>query len=326
MVGEKEILFVTNTRIGDAVLSTGLLSYLLERHSNATITVACGVPSMPLFECVPNLNRLLVMKKKRLKLHWIELWAKCLGPRWDTIVDLRGSGLAWFLPAGERHMKRVRDSSMHRVEELAGVLGLDDPPAPKIWSAPRHEEEAVRLIPKGGPVLILGPMANWAAKEWKIERFISLVRTLTATEGLFPGARIAVLGAHSERTRACPMFNALPSDQLIDLFGLGLLASYECIRRCAMFIGNDSGLMHLSAASGVPTLGLFGPTQDRHYRPWGGHTAFVRTQESYDELVLAPNFDHRQTGTLMDGLSVDAVANAADGLWRQTGHPPERFT
>ena len=94
MAGEKKILFVTNTRIGDAVLSTGLLSYLLERHSNATITVACGVPSMPLFECVPNLNRLLVMKKKRLKLHWIELWAKCLGPRWDTIVDLRGSGLA----------------------------------------------------------------------------------------------------------------------------------------------------------------------------------------------------------------------------------------
>ena len=102
------------------------------------------------------------------------------------------------------------------------------------------------------------------------------------------------------------------------MFGLGLLASYECLRRGAMFIGNDSGLMHLSAASGVPTLGLFGPTRDLHYRPWGMHAAVVRTRESCDELVHAPGFDHRRSGTLMDGLSVEAVADAADRLWRRT--------
>ena len=326
MAGENNILFVTNTRIGDAVLSTGLLSYLMERHSDATITVVCGAPAVPLFECVPNLNQLLVVQKKRLKLHWLELWAKCFRTRWNTIVDLRGSGLAWFLAAEERHTKRIKNSSMHRVEELAKVLHLDKPPAPRIWSAAQHEEEAMRLIPTGNPVLMLGPTTNWPAKEWKIERFISLVQTLTVTNGVFPGARIAVLGADNERTRALPLFDALPADRLIDLFGLGLLASYECIRRCVMFIGNDSGLMHLSAASGVPTLGLFGPTQDRYYRPWGDHTAIVRTQESFDELVHAPDFDHRTTGTLMDGLSVDAVANAANGLWRRTHHVAERFT
>ncbi len=93
-----------------------------------------------------------------------------------------------------------------------------------------------------------------------------------------------------------------------------------------MFIGNDSGLMHLAAASGVPTLGLFGPTRDWHYRPWGPHTAVVRTRESYDELVHAPDFDHRRTGTLMDGLSVEAVADAADDLWRRSRHSAERST
>ncbi len=324
--GRKKILFVTATRIGDAVLSTGLLSHLMERHSDAGITVACGAPAAPLFTSVPNLDRLVVIRKKRLKLHWLALWVSCLGPRWDMVVDLRGSGLAWFLPAAERRVKRARGSSMHRIEELAGVLGLDDPPSPKFFSAPRYVDEAARLIPDGGPVLMLGPTANWAGKEWRPERFISLARNLTASEGLFPGACIAVLGSRDERSRARPLIDAIPGERLIDLFGLGLLASYECIRRCTMFIGNDSGLMHLSAASGVPTLGLFGPTQDRHYRPWGPHSAVVRPRESYDELVHAPGFDHRRTGTLMDGLSVEAVADAADHLWRRSGQGAERFT
>ncbi len=326
MSGRKKILFVTATRIGDAVLSTGLLSHLMERHSDASITVACGAPAAPLFTSVPNLDRLIVIRKKRLKLHWVALWANCLGSRWDMIVDLRSSGLAWFLPAAERHVKRVRGSSMHRIEELAGVLGLDDPPSPKIWSAPEYADQAARLIPDGGPVLMLGPTANWAGKEWRPERFVSLVGALTASEGVFPGARVAVLGSRDERSRAHPLIDAIPGERLIDLFGLDLLASYECIRRCDMFIGNDSGLMHLSAATEVPTLGLFGPTRDWHYRPWGPHSAVVRTRESYDELVHAPGFDHRRTGTLMDGLSVEAVADAADGLWRRSRPRAERFT
>ena len=319
-------MFVTATRIGDAVLSTGLLSHLLERHSDAGVTVACGAPAAPLFTSVPNLDRLVVIRKKRLKLHWLALWANCLGPRWDVVVDLRSSGLAWFLPAAERRVKRVRGSSMHRIEELAGVLGLDDPPSPKIWSAPEYVDEAARLIPDGGPILMLGPTANWAAKEWRLERFVSLVRKLTASDGPFPGARVAALGSRDERARAKPLIDAVPDAQFIDLFGLGLLASYECIRRCDMFIGNDSGLMHLSAASGVPTLGLFGPTRDWHYRPWGPHAAVVRTQESYEDLVNAPGFDHRRTGTLMDGLSVEAVADAVDRLLRRSRHATEHLT
>jgi len=174
------------------------------------------------------------------------------------------------------------------------------------------------LIPDGGPVLMLGPTANWAGKEWRLEHFVSLVQNLTAPQGLFPGARVAVLGSHEERSRALPLIEAIPEKQLIDLFGLSLLASYECMRRCVMFIGNDSGLMHLSAASGVPTLGLFGPTRDWHYRPWGPNSAVVRTRESYDELVNAPDFDHRRTGSLMDGLSVEAVAEAASTLSQRT--------
>ena len=88
-----------------------------------------------------------------------------------------------------------------------------------------------------------------------------------------------------------------------------------------MFIGNDSGLMHMAAASGVPTLGLFGPSRVEHYAPWGPNTAWVRTVESYDELIGAPGYDHRTTGTLMDGLSIDAAEQAAIELWRRVEAP-----
>jgi heptosyltransferase III len=86
------------------------------------------------------------------------------------------------------------------------------------------------------------------------------------------------------------------------------------LRRCAIFIGNDTGLMHIAAAVGTPTLGLFGPSPVAQYAPWGRHTACVRSAEP-PEAMFGPGFDHRTTDTLMDGLSVDAAEAAAIRLW-----------
>jgi ADP-heptose:LPS heptosyltransferase len=86
------------------------------------------------------------------------------------------------------------------------------------------------------------------------------------------------------------------------------------MRRSALYVGNDSGLMHLAAASGAPTLGLFGPTQDKLYAPWGDRTAVVRTPESFEDLIRDIGADHRTLGTRMDTLTVDAVENAARRL------------
>ena len=91
------------------------------------------------------------------------------------------------------------------------------------------------------------------------------------------------------------------------------------MRRCALYVGNDSGLMHMAAASGIPTLGLFGPSKPERYAPWGSKTAHVRTARSYDELVGGRGYDRRTTGTLMESLSVDAVEAAARKLWERTG-------
>src|SRR5207248_9162653 len=93
-IGDMHILFVTATRIGDAVLSTGLLSHLIQRFPRARLTVAAGPVSAPLFEAVPGLERLLIVRKRRGGLHWPALYARVVARRWDLVVDLRGSALA----------------------------------------------------------------------------------------------------------------------------------------------------------------------------------------------------------------------------------------
>src|SRR5579863_191746 len=311
------ILFVTATRIGDAVLSTGLLSHVVERFPGARLTIAAGPVAAPLFEAVPGLDEVLVLTKRRWGLHWLPLYARAAGRRWDLVVDLRGSALAWMVRAGERRVMAKGDPREHRVRQLGRLFGLDPPPSPVLWTAPRHEHAADRLLPPGPPVLAIGPAANWRGKEWRAERFAELAQLLTGAGGLLPGARIAVLAAAHERAQAAPLLAVSVAGGVIDLVGrVDLLTAAAVLRRCAMFIGNDTGLMHIAAATGTPTLGLFGPSPVEQYGPWGASTAVARTSVP-PEAMFGPGFDHRTTDTLMDSLTVAMAEAAAVGLWRR---------
>ncbi len=314
------LLFITATRIGDAVLSSGLLGHLLERHPGAHVTVAAGRAAAPLFAALPGLERVLTIDKRSFKGHWLDLWTATAFRRWDLVVDLRASAIAYLVPARRRVTAGKRDDTHHRVEELAALLGLDPPPAPRVWLAPVHQAAAERLVPAGDPVLAIGPAANWTGKQWPATRFAEVVRRLTGPDGALAGARVAVLAAGQERDQARPVIEALPATRVLDLVGaVDLLTAAACLRRCRAFLGNDSGLMHLAAAAGTPTLGLFGPSHPRRYRPWGPKAAFLRTPESYDTLVRRVVPPGQVQGTLMEGLTVEAVLAAAEDLLRRTG-------
>lgn len=313
-----KILFVTSTRIGDAVLSCGLLSHLVSQYPEAQITVASGTLPAPLFERMPGVVRVIGLTKQAFAGHWVGLWADVVRTAWDLVVDLRGSALAWTLLSGKRRVFRRGDDTRHRVEALGGLFGLSIPPAPRLWQSDSDNSEAARLIDSGTPVLALGPTANWAAKIWPAPSFVSLLERLTGTAGILPGARVAIFGGPGERDLAQPVLEAIPKDRCIDLIGVAdLPVVAACLRRCALFVGNDSGLMHMSAAVGTPTLGLFGPSQAMHYAPWGAHCAVAETEISYGDLVGNPSFDHRATESLMISLSVDTVVEQAETLWRR---------
>lgn len=307
------ILFVTATRIGDAVLSTGLLAHLIERNPGARVTVACGSLAAPLFSSVPGLERLIEIEKQSFKAHWISLWLATVGRRWDVVVDLRASGLGWFLRSGKLYVKRSTDQQAHRVVDVARLLEIDTVPDPEIWLGDADLTASRDRQPDNGPVLAIGPTANWAAKEWPAERFAALAQRLTSEEGALAGARIAIHGAEDERERAKPVFD-IAGDRAIDLMGAALPIAAGALQRSTIYVGNDSGLMHLSAAAGTPTLGLFGPTSAANYAPWGEHTAICQTEIPREDLVSDPDFNHLTSGTLMESLSVDTVVTAAERL------------
>ena len=89
------ILFITATRLGDAVLSTGLLDHLLTAHPDARITVACGPLAAGLFARMPRLERVGIVEKRAMDLHWPALWARVAAHVWDLVVDLRGSAISF---------------------------------------------------------------------------------------------------------------------------------------------------------------------------------------------------------------------------------------
>ncbi len=186
-----KILFVTSNRIGDAVLSTGLLDHLLATYPEARVTLACGPAAAPLFAATPNLEEIIPLPKQPWAGHWFRLWRRVVTTVWDLVVDLRASALAWLVPARRRRVLRSGKTELHQVRLLASVLGLAEPPAPRVWIAEAHIARARALIPDQGPVLGVGPTANWGGKQWPAERFGDVVARLTAAGGILPGARVA---------------------------------------------------------------------------------------------------------------------------------------
>ncbi|TWB09025.1 glycosyltransferase family 9 protein [Gluconacetobacter diazotrophicus] len=266
------ILFITSTRLGDAVLSTGLLDVLLARHPGARVTIACGPVAASLFDAMPGRERTIVVTKRRHDLHWLSLWRDCVGTRWDLCVDLRGSAITLFLSARRRLIMRGGRRQGARVAHLGALLGLSPPPLPVVWTAPADRERARAILPDGTRWLALAPTANWVGKIWPADRFVALAQALQAhavQAGHGPLRPVVLYGpGEAERRMAAPVLAALPD--AVDAGGDHALPQVAALlARCQGFVGNDSGLMHLSAAAGTPTLGLFGPSRMTEYGPAG---------------------------------------------------------
>ncbi len=294
------ILFVTSNRLGDAVLSTGLLDHLVRTRPEARFTIACGPVAEGVFARLPRRERTIVLTKQPYGRHWLGLWADVVRTRWDLVVDLRGSALSWLVLTRARAILRRRPG--HKTVEIAAVLGVDPVPLPVAWIAPQDDKEADRLVPLDRPLIVLAPTANWAPKVWPGDRFAALFQRIAAER--FPGAVPVVMGGPgaTERAMAQPLLAALPG--AVDLVGrLDIPVAAAILRRAALFVGNDSGLMHLAASAGAPTIGLFGPTPAPEYAPSGRCSLAV---------VAAT--------AAMDAIGIDAVVDAACHLLDRSGN------
>jgi len=314
--GSEKILFITSNRIGDAMLSTGLLDHLVHKYRESEVTVACGPAAVPLFEAANNVVSVIPMTKQKTSGHWVKLWRDVVSTKWDIVVDLRASAIAWLLLADKRYVLDTGKSAepVHRVIQLGNLMDLDPPPNPRVWLAKETRAAGAELVPKGSPVLALGPTANWTGKQWPAENFAEAARQLTAPGALFADARIAIFGGPGEEEMAAPVLQGLPADKVINLVGkVDVGTAAAALIQCSYFIGNDSGLMHIAASVGVPTLGLFGPSREEHYAPWGMFAKAIRTPESYEQIVGKDGYDYSATAeSHMQSLTVEAVVEATN--------------
>lgn len=313
------ILFITSTRIGDAILTTGLLAHLKEKYPSAKITVACGPLAAPLFEDT-DLERVIAVAKKPLSLHWLILYLQVYKTKWDLVVDLRRSILSSVLKAKEKIVHEKSDMTRHKVLSLSALLKLEKPVAPEIVADEHHEAIASDFIPRHYPVIGIVAAANWVGKEWEMEKWVALVKKITAADGWMPHAQIALFGARHDRKKLQPIMDGLPAGQVLDLIGkVDLLTAFTAARRCDLILSVDSGMMHLAAACGQPVLGLFGPSSDVVYGPWGKNCAVVRTPEEFSYFEKVRKMGGAKEGSFMHSLSVEMVEKAARDLWDRAG-------
>jgi ADP-heptose:LPS heptosyltransferase len=318
--GAFPILFITSNRIGDAVLSSGLLKRLADEIPNARFTVVAGPVAAPLFEEIPALERIITLAKTKNRGHWFELWQKVRDTRWGLVVDLRGSGLSRFISTKRRAIwKKSSGPPVHKVIEAARTLKIEDEPAPPyIFTSAETEARAEELTAGFGPILALAPAANWLGKTWPLERFSRVAMRLLDPEGPMKGGRLMVLGGPEDHNLARELKDVVMRNQFINLTDdVDLLTAHACLKRARLFIGNDSGTMHLAAAAGIPTLGLFGPSDEQLYGPWGENTRVVRGPRTFEQIrAVDPGFG--QALCHMMDLTVDTVTAAAEELLAAT--------
>lgn len=291
-MSDKNVLFVTSNRIGDCVISSGVIREIGRQIPGARITVACGRPPAPFFRSAPGVERVIVLDKKKLAGHWLDLWKQAVGTRWEMAIDIRGSALSYLVPARRRVVyNRSWETGLRKVEMVSRLMGSETPLEPEIFLDDRARAEAAAVIDPQlnggagpGPIIALAPIAHQPGKSWPADRWGRLVGKLMA-EPRFAGWRFMPVGGPGDRPPATPALETA-GDRAIDFVGKGdILASAAAIDRAALFVGNDSGLMHVAAALGRPTLGLFGPTEWWLYGPWGARTRTVASNETRGEFA-----------------------------------------
>jgi len=155
------------------------------------------------------------------------------------------------------------------------------------------------------PVIGVSPGAAFGtAKRWLPERFAEAARTLSGT--------VLVFGSAAER-ELCTEVAALAGGR--SLAGETSLSEFiELASACRLFLTNDSGAMHLASALGVPTVAVFGATDDTTTGPAGPLARVVRAQADCSPCLLRVcPIDHR----CMTRVSADQVAATALELWKE---------
>lgn len=227
--------------------------------------------------------------------------------------DLRGGLLHDRVPA-PRQVAHHQNYYLGIVGHLAGGGIRGTFPATLVVTAAEKERAdrwlAEQGIPPGTPIMAVSPAAAYgSAKAWPPERFREVIRRWGESR---PEVTVLLLGAAGERQGTAAIAAGLPG-RVVNLAGsLSLRRSIAVLSRCRLFMGNDSGMMHIAAALGVPLVAVFGPTEPGRTAPLAERFRLLhRGAECAPCRRRRCPTDHR----CMTAIGVEDVLAAAGELW-----------
>ena len=305
-----KVLFITSTRIGDAVLSTSILNYIKNRFPNSYFYIATGKTPAHLFKNFQNVKKIFILEKRFFKIHWLELWLQTFFNKWDIVVDLRGSIISYLLFNNQKYFYKSINKNIHRLDELALLMKTKYLPLPSIPILKKDTKKISKDFLKLKNFIAIGASANWPAKIWPSKNFVKLIHMFLKEKQFGKKKSIVFFGSSKDLKNIKKITKHLKKFKVKNFCGkLNLIEVAAHLKKCKIFIGNDSGLMHIASASGIPTLGLFGPSLESRYAPKGNNSYYIRTKKTFNQLTGAKNFDWNTKKNLMSSLSVNDVFN-----------------
>jgi heptosyltransferase-2 len=286
----RPVLIVPFVWIGDFVRCHSVVRLLRAQDPDRPVDMVSSTLCAPIADYMPGVRKVLISDQPRKRLGWAiqqdlaarlrsegygqalvmsRKWKAALAP-WLAGIPVR-TGFAGEARFGLINDMRWGERRLPRMIDQMGTLALPKNAAlPADWPLPQLQvpaEELARwrdqrgLKADGRPVVTLSPGAVGPGKAWPPGHYAELARALT-----HDGASVWVLGGPSETATARQIAEAGGAN-VIDLTGTDLRNATLALAAADAAVTNDSGLMHISAAIGTPTVAIFGPTSPWHWKP-----------------------------------------------------------
>jgi ADP-heptose:LPS heptosyltransferase len=171
----------------------------------------------------------------------------------------------------------------HWLAQPIATLGVSDGPEPPELTFSGEEQALAEALLRRLPPRFLAfhPGSGSATKNWPAERFLALARQLDGHPSLGRPPSLLVLGpAEADGPPAATPLPEADTPSLVVAREPPLRVLGAVLSRAGLYVGNDSGVSHLAAAAGVPTLALFGPTDPGLWAPVGRHVRCLRAPRS----------------------------------------------
>jgi len=282
----RRILFITLSNIGDVVLTTPVLSALHERFPEARFTVIVGQKCADLFEADPLVEKIIVYNKQYSLWEMILFARRLRSERFDAVADMRHTLFPFIIGARRltsvlRWRRHHRHAVLDHLSKLNFLKEIDParisfriviPPKAQafqkeIWGDYRIKDDEC--------VVGVAPHAASTLKMWYPSNFIELMHMMKKEYRV----RFVIAGANDAREICDLVREGYP--EAVNLVGKTSIPELAAvISRCNLFISNDSGPMHFASAFGIPTVAIFGPSDQERYGPFGTRFGIVHKELS----------------------------------------------